>query len=133
MKESQDMIDFAVKHNITIDIEVIPVDYVNTALERLEKNDVKYRLVIDVANTLNVATMFKIVEEYTSGNIKPYGVEEMTFLKEDEVFLTITILDASENIEDDSKASVSADSLKDETNEAINTHVEADKKKEAFR
>ncbi|KAK7301351.1 hypothetical protein RJT34_12214 [Clitoria ternatea] len=127
------MIDFVVKHNITTDIEVIPVDYVNTALERLEKNDVKYRLVIDVVNTLNVATMFKIVKEYTSGSIKPYGVEEMTFLKEDEVFLIITIPDASKNIEDDSKASVSADSLKDETNEAINTNVEADKKKEAFR
>jgi len=52
MKESQDMIDFAAKHNITADIEVISMDYVNTAFERLEKNDVKYRFVIDVANTL---------------------------------------------------------------------------------
>ncbi|CAJ2647332.1 putative mannitol dehydrogenase-like protein [Trifolium pratense] len=55
MKESQDMINFAAKHNITADIEVIPVDYVNTAFERLAKNDVKYRFVIDVANTLNVS------------------------------------------------------------------------------
>ncbi|GAU23294.1 hypothetical protein TSUD_237480 [Trifolium subterraneum] len=53
MKESQDMINFAAKHNITADIEVISMDYVNTAFERLEKNDVKYRFVIDVANTLN--------------------------------------------------------------------------------
>ena len=52
LKESQDMIDFAAKHNITADIELIPMDYVNTALERLEKNDVRYRFVIDVANTL---------------------------------------------------------------------------------
>lgn len=52
MKESQDMIDFAAKHNITADIEVISMDYVNTAFERLAKNDVKYRFVIDVANTL---------------------------------------------------------------------------------
>jgi cinnamyl-alcohol dehydrogenase len=55
MKESQDMINFAAKHNITADIEVISMDYVNTAFERLAKNDVKYRFVIDVANTLNVS------------------------------------------------------------------------------
>jgi cinnamyl-alcohol dehydrogenase len=55
MKESQDMINFAAKHNITADVEVISMDYVNTAFERLAKNDVKYRFVIDVANTLNVS------------------------------------------------------------------------------
>ncbi|KAL6339275.1 hypothetical protein AAG906_024426 [Vitis piasezkii] len=37
MKETQEMIDFAGKHNITADVEVIPMDYVNTAMERLEK------------------------------------------------------------------------------------------------
>lgn len=47
------MIDFAAKHNITADVEVIPMDYVNTALDRLDKGDVKYRFVIDVANTIN--------------------------------------------------------------------------------
>jgi cinnamyl-alcohol dehydrogenase len=49
------MINFAAKHNITADIEVIPMDYVNTAFERLAKNDVKYRFIIDVTNTLNVS------------------------------------------------------------------------------
>ncbi|KAM7261714.1 hypothetical protein ACFE04_020791 [Oxalis oulophora] len=53
MKETQEMIHFAAKHNITADIEVIPINYVNTAIERLLKADVKYRFVIDVANTLN--------------------------------------------------------------------------------
>ncbi|XP_065629258.1 probable mannitol dehydrogenase isoform X1 [Quercus suber] len=53
MKETQEMVDFAAKHNIIADIEVIPMDYVNTAMERLAKGDVKYRFVIDVANTLN--------------------------------------------------------------------------------
>ncbi|XP_028754601.1 probable mannitol dehydrogenase [Neltuma alba] len=53
MEETQEMIDLAAKHNITADIEVIPMDYVNTALERVAKNDVKYRFVIDVANTLH--------------------------------------------------------------------------------
>ncbi|XP_043694862.1 probable mannitol dehydrogenase [Telopea speciosissima] len=55
MKETQEMVDFAGKHNITADIEVIPMDYVNTAFERLLKADVKYRFVIDIANTLNAA------------------------------------------------------------------------------
>ncbi|XP_048334381.2 probable mannitol dehydrogenase [Ziziphus jujuba] len=52
MKETQEMIDFAAKHNITADIELIPADYVNTAMERLARADVKYRFVIDVGSTL---------------------------------------------------------------------------------
>lgn len=52
LKETQEMIDFAAKHNITADIEVIPIDYVNTAMERLARADVKYRFVIDIGNTL---------------------------------------------------------------------------------
>ncbi|XP_057962238.1 probable mannitol dehydrogenase [Malania oleifera] len=52
MKETQEMIDFAATHNITADIEVIPMDYINTAMERLEKADVRYRFVIDIGNTL---------------------------------------------------------------------------------
>ena len=52
MNETQEMIDFAAKHNITSDIEVIPIDYVNTAMERLVKADVRYRFVIDIGNTL---------------------------------------------------------------------------------
>ncbi|BAT99427.1 hypothetical protein LR48_Vigan319s000700 [Vigna angularis] len=51
-EEIQEMINFAAKHNITADVEVISMEYVNTAMERLEKNDVKYRFVIDVANTI---------------------------------------------------------------------------------
>ncbi|CAK9151747.1 unnamed protein product [Ilex paraguariensis] len=52
MKETQEMVDFAAKHNIRADVEVIPMDYVNTAMDRLEKADVRYRFVIDVGNTL---------------------------------------------------------------------------------
>ncbi|XP_058187438.1 probable mannitol dehydrogenase isoform X1 [Rhododendron vialii] len=55
MKETQEMIDFAGKHSITPEIEVIPMDYVNTAMERLAKGDVKYRFVLDVGNTLKAA------------------------------------------------------------------------------
>ena len=49
------MIDFAAKHNITADIELIPVDYVNIAMERMLKSDVRYRFVIDIGKTLKSA------------------------------------------------------------------------------
>lgn len=52
MKETQEMFDFAAKHNVTADVEVIPMDYVNTAMDRLAKADVRYRFVIDIGNTL---------------------------------------------------------------------------------
>ncbi|KAK4356331.1 hypothetical protein RND71_025302 [Anisodus tanguticus] len=52
IKETQEMLDFAAKHNITPVIEVVPMDYVSTALERLLKSDVKYRFVLDIGNTL---------------------------------------------------------------------------------
>ncbi|KAL0463460.1 UNVERIFIED_CONTAM: putative mannitol dehydrogenase [Sesamum latifolium] len=55
MKETQEMIDFAAKHNITADIEVISADYLNTAMERLAKADVKYRFVINIGNTLSAS------------------------------------------------------------------------------
>ncbi|OMP06050.1 Alcohol dehydrogenase superfamily, zinc-type [Corchorus capsularis] len=44
------------KYNLKPDIEVIPVDYVNTAMERLVKGDVKYRFVIDIGNTLKATS-----------------------------------------------------------------------------
>ena len=52
LKETQEMIDFAAKHDIKPDIEVISMDYINTAMERLAKCDVRYRFVIDIGNTL---------------------------------------------------------------------------------
>ena len=52
LKETQEMIHFAAKHNIRPEIEVISMNYVNTAMERLAKGDVKYRFVIDIENTL---------------------------------------------------------------------------------
>ncbi|KAK9949330.1 hypothetical protein M0R45_004859 [Rubus argutus] len=56
MKETQEMINFAAKHNITADIEIIPIDYVNTAMDRLVKADVRYRFVIDIGNTLKASS-----------------------------------------------------------------------------
>ncbi|KAK9713197.1 hypothetical protein RND81_06G010800 [Saponaria officinalis] len=55
MKETQEMIDFAAKHGVKADVEVVAMDYVNTAMERLTKSDVRYRFVIDVGNTLKAA------------------------------------------------------------------------------
>ncbi|CAK8578910.1 unnamed protein product [Lathyrus sativus] len=53
IKETQEMLDFCGKHNITADIELIKMDQINTAMERLSKADVKYRFVIDVANSFS--------------------------------------------------------------------------------
>jgi cinnamyl-alcohol dehydrogenase len=52
VKETQEMIDFAAEHNIEANVEVIPMDYVNKAMDRLAKGAVRYRFVIDIANTL---------------------------------------------------------------------------------
>lgn len=48
IKETQEMLDFCGKHNITADIELIPIQEVNQAYERVLKSDVKYRFVIDM-------------------------------------------------------------------------------------
>jgi uncharacterized zinc-type alcohol dehydrogenase-like protein len=48
--ETQEMLDFCGKHNITSDIEVIPMQKINEAYERMLKSDVKYRFVIDMAS-----------------------------------------------------------------------------------
>ena len=48
--ETQEMLDFCAAHNITADVEVIPIQKVNEAYERLVKSDVKYRFSIDMAS-----------------------------------------------------------------------------------
>jgi uncharacterized zinc-type alcohol dehydrogenase-like protein len=48
--ETQEMLDFCGKHGITSDIEVIPIQNINEAYERMLKSDVKYRFVIDMAS-----------------------------------------------------------------------------------
>jgi len=47
---TQEMLDFCGKHNITADVEVIPIQKVNEAYSRLLKSDVKYRFSIDMAS-----------------------------------------------------------------------------------
>jgi len=48
--ETQEMLDFCSKHNITADVEVIPIQKINEAYERLSRADVKYRFSIDMAS-----------------------------------------------------------------------------------
>jgi alcohol dehydrogenase (NADP+) len=48
--ETQEMLDFCAEHNIVSDIEMIRIDQVNEAYDRLLKSDVKYRFVIDMAS-----------------------------------------------------------------------------------
>ncbi len=48
--ETQEMLDFCGQHGITSDVELIPIQGINEAYERMLKSDVKYRFVIDIAS-----------------------------------------------------------------------------------
>jgi uncharacterized zinc-type alcohol dehydrogenase-like protein len=50
IEETKEIIDFCAKNNIVADVEVIPIQKINEAYERMRKGDVKYRFVIDMAS-----------------------------------------------------------------------------------
>ena len=50
IRETQEMLDFCGQHGITCDIELIPIQKVNEAYDRVVKSDVRYRFVIDMAS-----------------------------------------------------------------------------------
>jgi alcohol dehydrogenase (NADP+) len=50
IRETQEMLDFCGKHNLTSDIEMIKIQDINNAYDRMLKSDVKYRFVIDMAS-----------------------------------------------------------------------------------
>ncbi|MEI7789099.1 MAG: NAD(P)-dependent alcohol dehydrogenase [Chlorobiaceae bacterium] len=50
IRETQEMLDFCAEHGVLSDVEVIPVQKVNEAYERVLKSDVRYRFVIDIAS-----------------------------------------------------------------------------------
>ena len=50
LAETQEMLDFCGEHGITSDIEIIPIQQIDKAYDRLLKSDVKYRFVIDMAS-----------------------------------------------------------------------------------
>jgi alcohol dehydrogenase (NADP+) len=49
IRETQEMLDFCGEHNLGADIELIPVDKVNDAYDRVLASDVRYRFVIDTS------------------------------------------------------------------------------------
>ena len=50
LRETQEMLDFCAEHSIVADIELIPIQKINEAYERMLRSDVKYRFVIDMAS-----------------------------------------------------------------------------------
>ena len=50
LRETQEMLDFCADHGIVSDIEMIPIQTINDAYERMLRSDVKYRFVIDMAS-----------------------------------------------------------------------------------
>jgi uncharacterized zinc-type alcohol dehydrogenase-like protein len=50
IRETQEMLDFCADKGITADVEMIRIQQINDAYERLAKGDVKYRFVIDMAS-----------------------------------------------------------------------------------
>jgi uncharacterized zinc-type alcohol dehydrogenase-like protein len=50
IKQTQEMLDFCAKKNILPDIEMIRMDEINGAFKRMEKADVRYRFVVDMAS-----------------------------------------------------------------------------------
>jgi alcohol dehydrogenase (NADP+) len=53
--ETQEMLDFCAEHNITADVEVIPIQNINEAYERMLRSDVKYRFSIDMSSLKKTA------------------------------------------------------------------------------
>jgi len=50
LRETQEMLDFCARHNIVSDVEIIPIQKINEAYQRMLEGDVKYRFVIDLAS-----------------------------------------------------------------------------------
>lgn len=53
IRETQEMLDFCAERGITCDIEMIPIQQINEAYERMLKSEVRYRFVIDMASLKN--------------------------------------------------------------------------------
>jgi len=48
IEETEEMLEFCAANNVTAMIEKVPMAYINTAFERMQKSDVHYRFVMDV-------------------------------------------------------------------------------------
>jgi len=69
MKETQEMLEFCAKHKIVSDIELIKMSDINSAMDRLVKSDVRYRFVIDVANSLLPESSAEILTEHVDHGV----------------------------------------------------------------
>lgn len=52
ISQTQEMLEFCAQHDFYCSSEIIPVDYVNKAYDRMLANDVRYRFVIDIVGSL---------------------------------------------------------------------------------
>jgi hypothetical protein len=57
--ETQEMLDYCAEHNIISDVEVINMDYINEAYERMNKSDVKYRFVMTCFNEIKESALLQ--------------------------------------------------------------------------
>jgi len=64
-KETQEMLDYCAEKNIVSDVEVIPMQRINEAYERMLKNDVRYRFVIDLASLKDCIDSCQLYNEKT--------------------------------------------------------------------
>ena len=55
IKETQEMLDFCAEHQIITDVEIIPIQKINEAYERMLRSDVKYRFSIDMSSLSRAA------------------------------------------------------------------------------
>jgi uncharacterized zinc-type alcohol dehydrogenase-like protein len=55
IRETQEMLDFCAEHALTADVEVIPIQKINEAYERMLRSDVKYRFSIDMRSLKQAA------------------------------------------------------------------------------
>jgi uncharacterized zinc-type alcohol dehydrogenase-like protein len=76
--ETQEMLDYCAEHNIVSDVEVIPIQQINEAFERVLKSDVKYRFVIDMASLRGVIGRRRLLfarQQPASDLFRPHRLE----------------------------------------------------------
>jgi uncharacterized zinc-type alcohol dehydrogenase-like protein len=61
IRETQEMLDFCAEHGVVSDVEVIPIQKINEAYERVVKSDVKYRFVIDMASLKTIVPIVQFL------------------------------------------------------------------------
>ena len=55
LAETQELLDFCAEHNVLAQVEIIPIDQIRAAYERMAKSDVKYRFVLNLSSLRETA------------------------------------------------------------------------------